>query len=247
MCLLQEYPPIIQNRGTAMVRTKDCSLLIFVFSAWMMLVLILCILYAGETGEPDKPGKLFFRDDFTGSSLRPEWVLQNADKDRFSLDTGHLLIISADRAKGFKNELIFSKDIPENCEVIIKFNSRLESDTSIRLGLYKDKDNYVSLIRARRLGYSEGHILNFNKSLRGESSQIRKQFAQLPREMYLKIVQNNLEYTGYYSFDGITWSEIGQQFFKNLDGRPSLAVYNHEPDKPEVAVQFDYFEIKTLE
>jgi hypothetical protein len=130
-----------------MSRTKDYSFLLSVLLAWTILVLIPPILFAGETGEPDKPGKVFFRDDFTGRSLRPEWVLQNADDDRFSLEKGYLVIISADRVKGIKNELIFSQKTPENCEVIVKFNSRPESDVSIRLGLYRDKDNYLSLIR----------------------------------------------------------------------------------------------------
>jgi hypothetical protein len=207
------------------------------------------ILFAGETGEPDKPGKVFFRDDFTGRSLRPEWVLQNPDNDRFSLDTGRLVIISADRAKGIKNQLIFSQKIPENCEVIVKFNSR--PGASITLGLYRDMDNYISLRRVLVTGPIIGgggpHRLIFRKSLRGESSEIMKAFDQLPKEMYLKITNNNLQYTGYYSFDAATWSEIGQQFFKNLNGRPSLAVYNREANMPEVAVQFDYFEIKMLE
>jgi hypothetical protein len=227
-----------------MLRTIDYSLLVFVFLAWTELGLVPL---AGETGEPDKPGKVFFRDDFTGRSLRPEWVLQNADNDRFSLETGHLVIISDDREKGIKNELIFSKNIPENCEIIVKVNSRLESDASVRLSLYRDKDNYVSLIRARQMWYSEGHHLIFTKHLRGEGSEITKKFSQLPREIYLKIMNNNLEYTGYYSFDGTTWTEIGQQYFKALNGRPSLAVYNYKPNVPEVAVQFDYFEIRMLE
>jgi hypothetical protein len=128
-----------------MSRTKDYSFLLSVLLAWTILVLIPPILFAGETGEPDKPGKVFFRDDFTGRSLRPEWVLQNADDDRFSLEKGYLVIISADRVKGIKNELIFSQKTPENCEVIVKFNSRPESDVSIRLGLYRDKDNYLSI------------------------------------------------------------------------------------------------------
>jgi beta-xylosidase len=234
-----------------MLRTIEYSLVVFVFLVWMQPVIIPHILFAGETGEPDKPGKVFFRDDFTGRSLRPEWVLQNADSDRFSLETGHLVLISTDREKGIKNELIFSQKIPENCEVIVKFNSRLDSDASIGLGLYRDKDNYISLRRARVTGLVYGgggpHRLVFSKSLRGESSEITKAFQQLPKEMYLKITNNNLEYTGYYSFDGTTWSEVGQQFFKNLNGRPSLAVYNHEPKAPEVAVQLDYFEIKMLE
>jgi hypothetical protein len=229
-----------------MLRIIDYSLVVFVFLAWTHLGLVPL---SGETGEPDKPGKVFFRDDFTGRSLRPEWVLQNADNDRFSLETGHLILISTDSDKGIKNELVFSQKIPENCEVIVKFNSRLDSRASIRLGLYRDKDNYISLSRERVTGFVIGgqHWLVFSKSLRGESSKIEKGFEQLPKEMYLKIAHNNLEYTGYYSFDGTTWSEVGQQFFKNLNGRPSLAVYNHGRGEPEVAVQLDYFEIKMLE
>jgi hypothetical protein len=82
--------------------------------------------------------------------------------------------------------------------------------------------------------------------LRGEYSEITKELEKPRKEMYLKITNNSFEYTAYYSFDGTTWSEIGQQFFRNLNGRPSLAVYN-EKDSPEVAVQFDYFEIKMVE
>jgi beta-xylosidase len=230
-----------------MLRTKDYLLLVFLFLVGIILVLIPQILFAGETGEPEKPTKIFFRDDFTGRSLRPEWTLQNADNDRFSLETGHLVIISADGEKGIKNELIFSKEIPANCEIIVKVNSRLESDTSIRLHLSRDKDNYLSLTRLRQMGYSDGHHLIFMKSLKGERSEITKKFSQLPREVYLKIMNNNLEYTAHYSFDGTTWTEIGQQYFKALKGRPSLAVYNHKPKVPEVAVQFDYFEIRMLE
>jgi hypothetical protein len=242
-------PQIDSKQGDDMLRTKDYPFLVFVLLAWTMLVLIPPILFAGEIGEPDKPGKVFFRDDFTGSSLRPEWVLQNADNDRFSLEKGYLVIISADKEKGIKNELVFSQKIPENCEVIVKFNSRLESSVAIRLGLYRDKDNYLSLIRRRLTGLVLGGQSNgliFSKSLRGESSEIWKALEQPPKEMYLKITNNSFEYTGYYSFDGTTWSEIGQQFFRNLNGRPSLAVYNWK-DSPEVAVQFDYFEIKSLE
>ena len=135
-------------------------------------------------------------------------------------------------------------ETPENCEIIVKVHSKLESGASIRLGLYRDKDNYVSLIRTRGPG---NHHLIFSKSLRGEVSEIKKRIKKLPEEVYLKITQSNLEYTGYYSVNRETWSEIGQQFFKDLNGRASLAVYNNKPKTPEAAVQFDYFEIKMVE
>ncbi len=62
-----------------------------------------------------------FRDDFTGTTLRPEWRLVNEDPDRWTfIDNDYLLLITTSTKQGRKNTLRYKEDLPENYAIVLK-------------------------------------------------------------------------------------------------------------------------------
>ena len=86
------------------------------------------------------------------------------------------------------------------------------------------------------------------KLLNGEWSQYGSG-NQLPKgkPLFLRLTKKGVEYTGYYSPDGATWSKVGTHVFINLKGRPYFVAYNSKKDVPESGIKFDYFEIRKID
>ncbi len=213
---------------------------------WLLQITIPQNLFAQDKKESEA---IFFRDDFTGTSLRPEWNLIGEDTERWAIvDNEYLLIIATNRSKegSIKNELVFAENMTQNYEIIVKIIASMESNTRIELKIKRDETNDITIRISK-------NNINFIKNLNGEKSGSIQNIGDLSGDMYIKISKKDIYYNGYYSLDGRTWSKIGsEQIFKNLNGKPIFTVYNdvssiyYGISPPEVGIKIDFFEIRKI-
>lgn len=227
------------TRRSIMIKSRIYFLLTLVLLAGIPLIYFSQNVFAQKEEESDD---VFFRDDFTGTSLRPEWKIKSEDKDRWMLNGDHLLIITTKSDKGRPNELVFKKNMPQNYELITKIVTILENKTQVEFKLQKDPKNYL-LLSLYRDRYGTTRIV-FQKTLKGKDSNYTKGIGSVSGDFYFKIIKDGVEFKGYYSFDGGTWNKIGTQLFLNFNGTPMLYAKNW--GAIEIGVKFDYVEIKEL-
>jgi len=73
----------------------------------LMIGLILALCTSVSAAED-----VVFRDDFTGTSLRPEWTIRGNDPDRWTLvDNEYLLIVMTGTEKGPKNDFVYPESV----------------------------------------------------------------------------------------------------------------------------------------
>jgi len=201
---------------------------------------------AQKSGEASAGNDIIFRDDFMGKSLRPEWEIRAKDPDRWSLiDNEYLLLVTY--GPSAKNIMTYTGELPQNYEITVKYQTTPElKGQVVALGLSGDSKNYLSVFYWMDWG---GYILaSFGKNLAGEYSAY-KQEIQIAHgaALFLKLSKKGIEYTGYYSLDGASWSNVGTHIFINLKGQPEVTVYNERSGIPESGVRIDYFEIKKID
>ena len=120
--------------------------------------------------------------------------------------------------------MTYRGDLPESYEITLKVEATPELKfQGFALGITQDSKNRLSIyyyINNISLPYAY-----FGKDLKGEWSQYQTG-NQLPRgkPLFLKLTKKGIEYTGYYSPDGASWSKIGTHVFVNLKGRPCFVV-----------------------
>jgi beta-xylosidase len=219
----------------------------------LLIILILCVVCAGglasaedQNTQTKESERVVFRDDFTGTSLRPEWKLLREDSDRWTLyENEYLLIITASSKGGLKNALEYNAALPKNCEITLKVQSPpIYDEQYVVMNLTQDGKNYLWF------GVEGDGSMSFSKILRGEESEIRRGVGDLTAEkpIYLRLRKQGIHYTASYSLDGTTWSKVGTHLFLNFNGSPRVYTYIKEGwARPEVGVYLDYFEIKALD
>lgn len=184
-----------------------------------------------------------FRDDFTGSDLRPEWAIVGENKDRWTLIDGEYLLIITDHPPS--NVLIYQGNLPDNYGIVSKITADLlghnvVSHNSVSLGIVENADNWIKLTAA-------GDTMSFTKLLKGDRSDISKEIGAISGDFWLQMVKEGVEFEAMYSFDGSTWTSMGKQFFIGLDGRPTVESWNHQRDGyqkiADTGVRVDYVEI----
>lgn len=208
------------------------------------MILMLMILMSSQTTSEESPD-VGFRDDFTGTSLRPEWVVNHEDPDKWALaDDDYLLIVTSTWSKetGVINSLDLNKDLPENYDISVKMIATLNNVpykgfNLMFLDIARDAENWVSL---SVLG--NGHV-EFNKSYKGEISKLERSVGDTAGDVFLKVAKRGAEYEGMYSFDGSTWQTVGRQFYINLNGKPGFGAFNTSDDVADTGVRVDYFEL----
>jgi hypothetical protein len=181
-----------------------------------------------------------FRDDFVGESLAPEFRVLNPDPNRMAMvDGDYLLLVTHQDAK---NVIAYSPQLPEDYEVIVRFQSvpaytyqgaglvLSEGDNSLSSGLYVECCSQYQFYAT--------------KTLKDESSRYE---AVIPNEnakpFYLKVTKRGVEYDSEYSFDGTTWSQIGTHVAVKPFSQVRIQVYNRNDDAPESGIRVDSFEI----
>jgi len=186
-----------------------------------------------------------FRDDFTGTTLRPEWQLLNEDADRWTfIDNDYLLFITTSTGQGRKNTLRYEEDLPENYAIVLKVvHPPASGDQDLQLEVWRDGKNGLVL------WWTGSGAIGFDKHLRGERNRIEADTGRIARDkpLYLRLKKQGIEYTASWSLDGTSWSNVGTHLFLNLNGRePSFSTANFRYSPPEVGVRFDFVEIRRL-
>ncbi len=174
-----------------------------------------------------------FRDDFAGTSLRPEWTIVDQDKNRWALvDSDYLLLVLKDE----KNKFCYKGAVPDRYEFIVKVfvTQRLGSDYMENAGGIGPKWEffYVSIDNAKNEGLKllissmdmiKKETLVFRKTVGGDRADQSKQedpYSEDEREYYLRIVKTGIEYIGYISHDGTSWTEVGKHHLPGFSGSP---------------------------
>lgn len=191
----------------------------------------------------------YFRDDFTGPSLKPELRINVEDKDRWTFVEGdYLMVVPKKREGGVTNYINFEGNLVENYNFSVKATSlptHAGFATDISLG--KDNDNWILL----QLSISDLYpyvFVRYFKSLRGEVSSYEYKGGILEgiNDISLSIQKKGIEYIGYFSVDGGNWITLGTHAFLNFDGKPGFGAYNRQ-QAPEAPVRFDYVEIRPID
>ena len=208
----------------------------------------LLIIHVVLTGNVNAEEGAIFRDDFMGKALRPEWDIKAKDPNRMAqVDNEYLLLVTYGPSKSAKNEMIYKGELPESYEIILKIEATPELKfQGISLGISQDDKNYMAnYFFINNINLAKVY---FGKNLKGEWS-VYESKSVLPKgkPLFLKLTKKGIEYTGSYSPDGASWSDVGTHVFLNLKGRPYFMVYNSEKNVPETGIRIDYFEIKKID
>lgn len=87
--------------------------------------------------------------------------------------------------------------------------------------LYKDDDNYVKVVYGHDSNYPNGTAVEFTSEIGPVPTINQEKTGANSSYIYLRLVKSRSTYTGYWSLDGITWSQTGQ--FSDNDTDPSLS------------------------
>jgi len=202
------------------------------------------------------PEGILFRDDFEGY-LQPGWSWMNEDPERWELvefDNGGWLQITGDKPGGFneqKNTLM--RPLPEGDFVI---TAHVVADPrqnfhQANIFIFEDANNYIRMnfgfcqpceLESGGYGYFMETIIDNNPF--GDLYKVSR--SSEDRDVYLRLVNQGGQITGYYATEFGNWQKIG--LFGNYFDFVSVGLGATNSVLPEMNVEdivalFDYFEI----
>lgn len=199
----------------------------------------------------------YFRDDFTGTSLKPELSIVAEDKDRWTLvDNDYLLIVPRKNENTLTNRFTYKGNVVESYNFSISTKSMpTHAQFVIYVDIFEDEENYLELSfyhkwvtdRFGGNGKYSKHI-EFTKNLKGEKSSYYYKDGVLGEmtNLHFSIQKKSVEYVGYFSVDGGNWIDLGTHVLINFKGNPGFGAYNSD-SAPEAPVRIDYVEIRPLD
>jgi hypothetical protein len=189
--------------------------------------------------------EVIFRDDFTGSAVRPEWEVVGEDPDRIALDGEHFLLLTTTESRG----VCYQGELPKEYSIESKIIAPPQQGTTIGLYLIETQENSVTLELYKNPHRYYGYIVRFAKSLKGKESEYKEDvvFAETewPTEHnLLRIKKSGINYRGYFKIDEKQGQVGREQVFLNFkEKKICLLARNSKDGVPEIPVKFDYFEI----
>ncbi len=199
------------------------------------------------------PTACLFRDDFDVATLNSVWSWVREDKTHWSLSasSGNLQITTRSKESIFgklsnQKNLLLQKAPAGNFEIITKVAFDPTKDfQKASLLVYQDDDNFVMLSRSScaqcRGGGVDLSVEVIGKSTLGFDAGMYKAFPRSP--VYLKIGKDGTRYKGYYSADGTSWTQVGEQTHSGLaDIKIGITATNDSnAETTEIPADFDYF------
>ena len=183
------------------------------------------------------PLKTTVSDDFNESILKPEWYFLNAASSAMyslSANPGQIRL-----TPGYGKCHLLQRE-EEHSYVIVTSLALGASSADQEGGIYVTNGD-ESLQAKLYSGYNAGKVIGF--SFNTTSYQVPNPVGDM---LWLKLVRENHTLTGYYSADGVTWTQVGQAInVALLDG--TQANYNswvgnsHGLYAQGNYVDFDYF------
>jgi hypothetical protein len=187
--------------------------------------------------------EVIFRDDFTGSAVRPEWEVVGEDPDRIALDSEHFLLLTTTESRG----VCYQGKLPQEYSIESKIIAPPQQGTTIGLYLIESQENSVELELYADI--VPRYIVRFAKSLKGKESEYKEyvRFAEAewpPENNLLRIKKSGINYRGYFKIEEKEGQVGREQVFLNFkEKKICLLARNHQDCVPEIPVKFDYFEI----
>jgi hypothetical protein len=109
------------------------------------------------------------------------------------------------------------------------------------MALIEESKNFLEL-----LFYTHGREVRFSKYLRGDRSLFHKRIViQEDKPYLLKIVKSGIEYSGYFSLDGRTWTKVGMHMLFRLRGKLHIGAWTGTSQ--ERGVKFDFVQVKEID
>jgi regulation of enolase protein 1 (concanavalin A-like superfamily) len=188
-------------------------------------------------------------DNFSSSVLGPQWNWVREDSAKWSLASAPgSMRITAQSGDLFtttntaKNILL--QDAPTGDFTIttkLTFPAKPSSNNQqAGLVIYQDDDNYVKLVR----GYFNGNAFEFDKEVAGAFTASSTADTIAATTVYLKVVKNGNVYTGYYSTDGTTYTQVGTTQFTSFTSiKVGLIANLGGTGTTEINADFDDFNI----
>ncbi len=196
------------------------------------------------------PADCTWMDDFTDGSLEPGWSWVREDPTHWSLTAhpGFMRITSQESDLLFTNDMrnLLTRPAPiGDFEVLTRvvFNP-MQSTQEAMLLMYQDDDSYVKTGRYRdeRTTFdAEGVNFGFE-----EFGQLT--YSTRPTDLavtWLKLIKTGSTYGGYFSGDGLSWTEIGTRPYLGVQAPyVGIGAWNDE-HASGLAADFDWVCIKS--
>lgn len=190
-----------------------------------------------------------WRDDFNAASLDPAWEWVNENPDNWSLTGEYLRILASPYPTGDENLLL--RPI-EPGDFSIETRLLFEPDTNFQIAglvIYQDGTNFLQFGRAfcDAPDACVGNGIYFDKILDGGSPD--GNFAtgvDDPTQAYLRLERRGEMVRGLYSYEGITWFEIGTHWIPaefQVNGVGLTASQDFNTPEVYIPADFDYFEL----
>ena len=227
------------------MRGRCSPRLSFAIAVALLLLLAFALLLASETRlVAATPYDYAWMDDFGSSSLHPLWSWVREDATNWSLtDRPGFMRITTQTGGVFgpggdqKNLLLTeapSGDFRITTKVTI---TPTENFRFAALQVYQDDDNYIQINRA----YANGDTLNFDLEVGGVVTST--QIVESATTLYLRVVKEGNNYSGYYSTNGTDWTEVGQHAAALASPKVGIGAANNLSGVSEVPADFDFFEV----
>jgi len=187
-------------------------------------------------------------DDFSRTTLDPVWSWVREDPTHWSLTTrpGYLRIATQTGGiNGLGNNqrnLLLAAAPTGNYQITTRVTiAPSENFQYAAIQVYQDDDNYVQLNRA----FVNGGTVNFDHEDGGVVANIQR--IEAATTLYLRIAKRGTTYSGYYSADGQVWVTIGHYAANLVAPRIGLGAANNLSGVSEIAADFDFFEVTSLD
>jgi len=193
-----------------------------------------------------------FSDYFDHPSLTPgavginpilKWVRQDTNNWSLDEEPGFLRIITQNGglagALNDQRNLLIAYTPQGNYQITTKVEiSPTQNFQHAGLMVYYDENNYVQINRA----YANGGTLNFDLEVGGVVNGTQIPFTST--EVYLRIVKLDNSYTGLYSENGITWTQLGQVAANFISPRVGIGATNNLDGVPSIPADFAFFRLE---
>lgn len=213
----------------------------------LAVLVLLAIALAGEPAAASPAAYDYsWTDDFNSPYPHPlwSWVRQDAAHWSLSASPGNLRIITqAGGVYGTQNNqkniliaLAPARDFEMSTRVTF-FPTQNFQYAGIQV--YQDDDNYIQLNWAYVIS---GTVVDLDREIGGTVTNIQVP-APAVATLYLKLERTGNQYTGYYSTNGSTWTEVGLHTAVLYGAKVSLAAANNDP-AAEIPADFDWFKLE---
>jgi beta-xylosidase len=185
-------------------------------------------------------------DDFASSSLDSLWSWVREDDTHWSLTDNPGFLRITTQTGGVvgppndQNNLLLTSAPSGDFQITTRVSiAPTQNFQFAALQVYQDDDNYVQINRA----YANGDTVNFDLEVGGVITNV--QVAVANTTLYLRIAREGDTYTGYYSTNGSTWTQVGQHTASLTHPAVGVSAGNNLSGVPEIPADFDYFQLES--